>query len=140
LAGIKRGGYRLVYRDRPSDFAVSLDAVFGTTTLTFSIGLSLNAQGVLTDVLWDGPAFDAGLTVGSELLAANGAAFSTNALKQVIAASVTGEPIELTVKTGKHVRRVAIAYDGGLRYPHLEREEGGRARLDEIYAPLAETR
>jgi predicted metalloprotease with PDZ domain len=137
LDGIARGGYRLVYRDVPSAFSVSSDAVFGTTTLSFSIGVTVDGDGALKDVLWDGPAFDAGLTVGSKLLAANGQAYSADVLKQVIAASASGEPIELLVKAGKHVRPVAIAYDGRLRYPHLERAEGGRARLDEIYAPRA---
>jgi len=137
LDGIARGGYRLVYRDVPSTFSVSSDAVFGTTTLSFSIGVTVDGDGVLKDVLWGGPAFDAGLTVGSKLLAVNGQAYSADVLKQVIAASASGEPIELVVKAGKHVRPVAITYDGGLRFPHLERAEGGRARLDEIYSPRA---
>jgi len=136
LDGIARGGYRLVYRDEPSAFTVSSDAVFGTTTLSFSIGVTVDSSGALKDVLWDGPAFDAGLTVGSQLLAVNGAAYTSDVLKQVVAASASGEPIELLVKTGKHVRAVPIAYDGGLRYPHLERAGDGRARLDDIYAPL----
>jgi predicted metalloprotease with PDZ domain len=86
--------------------------------------------------LWDGPAFAAGLTVGSKLLAVNGEAYSTDALKQAVAASASGVPVELLVQTGKHVRSVPIAYEGGLRYPHLERAETGRARLEDIYAPL----
>jgi predicted metalloprotease with PDZ domain len=136
LDGLARGGYRLVYRDEPSAFSVSSDVVFGTTTLSFSIGITVDSEGALKDVLWDGPAFEAGLTVGTSVLAVNGAAYSADVLKQAIAASASGDPIELLVKTGKHVRSVAIAYDGGLRYPHLERIDGERARLEEIYAPL----
>jgi predicted metalloprotease with PDZ domain len=136
LDGLARGGFRLVYRDEPSAFSVSSDVVFGTTTLSFSIGITVDSDGALKDVLWDGPAFEAGLTVGTTLLAVNGAAYSADVLKQAIAASASGEPIELLVKAGKHVRSVAIAYDGGLRYPHLERIDGQRARLEEIYAPL----
>jgi predicted metalloprotease with PDZ domain len=136
LDGIARGGYRLVYWDQPSAFTVSSDAVFGTVTLSFSIGVTVDSTGTLKDVLWDGPAFDAGLTVGTTLLAVNGSAYSADVLKQAIAASASGEPIDLLVKAGKHVRSARIAYNGGLRYPHLERVNGERARLDEIYAPL----
>jgi predicted metalloprotease with PDZ domain len=136
LDGLERGGYRLVYRDRPSAFTVSSDAVFGTVSLSFSLGLTLDAQGKLKDVLWDGPAFGAGLTAGSELVAVNGRAFSADDLEQAIAAGASGGPIELVVRTGRHVRTVTIAYDGGLRYPHLERIDGARGRLDEIFAPL----
>ncbi|HEX8447562.1 MAG TPA: peptidase M61 [Sphingomonas sp.] len=136
LDGITRGGYRLVYRDVPSAFSVSSDHVFGTTTLSFSIGVTLDSDGALKDVLWDGPAFDAGLTVGSTLLAVNGAAYSADVLKQAIAAGASGMPIDLLIRTGKHVRPVTIAYDGGLRYPHLERVAGADPRLDAIYAPL----
>jgi len=135
LDGIARGGYRLVYRDEPSAFSVSSDAVFGTTTLSFSIGLTVDSDGTLKDVLWDGPAFDVGLTVGSELVAVNGRAYGAEVLKQAIADGTSGKPIELLVKTGKHVRPVAIAYQGGLRYPHLERSQGTLARLDRIFAP-----
>jgi predicted metalloprotease with PDZ domain len=135
LDGIERGGYRLVYRDQPSAFTASSDAVLGTTSLSFSIGLTLTSDGTVKDVLWDSPSYDAGLTVGAKLLAVNGRAYSADLLKQAIAASASGEPVELLVKAGKHVRSVTIAYSDGLRYPHLERAEGKRARLDEIYAP-----
>jgi predicted metalloprotease with PDZ domain len=136
LDGLARGGYKLVYRDTPSDFAVSSDLVFGTTTLTFSVGLTVGGGGVVSDVLWDGPAFVAGLTVGSEIVAVDGQAFSPDLLKQAIADSGTRGSVDMLVRTGKHVRDVAIQYAGGGRYPHLERTAGDRARLDDILAPL----
>jgi predicted metalloprotease with PDZ domain len=136
LDGIERGGYRLVYRSEPSAFTVSSDTVFGTTNLSFSVGVTVGTDGALNDVLWDSPAFAAGLTVGARLLAVNGEAYSPDGLKQAVAASASGVPVELLVQTGKHVRSVPIAYQGGLRYPHLERAETGRARLEDIYAPL----
>ncbi|HEY0115060.1 MAG TPA: peptidase M61, partial [Allosphingosinicella sp.] len=69
LAGLKRGGYRLVFRDEPSSFAKSSKTVFGTTDHSFSIGISLDSDGEIKDVLWEGPAYDAGLTTGSSILA-----------------------------------------------------------------------
>ena len=136
LDGIARGGYRLVYRDTPSDFTLSSDLVFGSTALTFSIGLAVAGGGVLTDILWDGPAFAAGLTVGSEIVAVGGRKFSPDILKQAVTDSRENGSVDLLVRSGQHVRDVRIAYDGGHRYPHLERVEGTRARLDQILAPL----
>ena len=45
------------------------------------------------------------------------------------------KPIELIVKTGDRFRVAAIDYHGGLRYPHLVRDESVPARLDDILAP-----
>ena len=134
LGGIARGGYRLVYRAEPNPYAVSADAVFGTTTLTFSLGLTVGGDGALSDVLWEGPAFAAGLTVGTRVLAVNATAYDPEVLKAAVAAAA---PVELLVQSGKHVRTVRIDYTGGLRFPHVEPVEGARRRLDEIYAARA---
>ncbi|MDB5689292.1 MAG: peptidase [Sphingomonas bacterium] len=136
LGGIARGGYRLVYRDEPTSFLTSSETVFGTINHTFSLGLVLAKSGKISDVLWDGPAFAAGLTVGASVLGVNGRTFSADSLKQAIRDGREGSPIELLIKRGSEVGPVTIRYDGGLRYPHLERVEGVRPRLDEILAPL----
>ena len=80
------------------------------------------------------PAFDAGLTVGTQILAVNGIAFGQQVLKNAVAETARGQPLELLVKAGQQVRSEPIEYDGGLRYPHLERREGSAARLDRILA------
>jgi predicted metalloprotease with PDZ domain len=86
-------------------------------------------------VVWEGPAFKAKLTESAQILAVNGAAYSSDVLKDAIrAAQDTKLPIELIVKTGDRFRVVSIDYHNGLRYPHLEREASTDARLDEILA------
>lgn len=135
LDGLTRGGYRLVYRKTPSDFAVKTDALQGVESLQFSIGLTVTPAGKVPEVVWESPAFDAGLTAGSQILAVNGRAFDGEHLKQAVIAAEHGPPIELLVKGAKRYRTVAIDYRGGLRYPHLEPIEGARRRLDEILAP-----
>lgn len=136
LDGLERGGYRLVYRERPSEYEISTGAVFGTTGLLFSVGLSLSADGRITEVLWDGPAFRAGMTAGSRILGVNGRAYGSDELERAIRRAAEGEPLELLVKVGKRHREVRIDCPGGHRYPHLEPIEGARLRLDEILAPL----
>jgi predicted metalloprotease with PDZ domain len=136
LAGLERGGYRLVYRADPSEYQASKEAVFGTTNLLFSLGLSVKSDGTIGEVLWDGPAFRAGLTAGSEIVAVNERSFSPEVLKGAIFAAGGGTPIELAVKDGPRTRQVTLECPSGHRYPHLEPIEGARLRLDEILRPL----
>jgi predicted metalloprotease with PDZ domain len=137
LDGLERGGYRLVYRDHPSDYETSTEAVFGKTNLIFSIGLSLSSDGKIGEVLWESPAFRAGLTTGSQILGVNGRTYDADVLKRAIACAAQGETLELLVKSGKRNRDVRIDCPGGHRYPHLEPIPGARPRLDEILSPLA---
>lgn len=134
LGGLERGGYRLEYRDTPSDYMQALDASQDVLNLGFSIGLTVESDGTVQEVIWDSPAFDAALTAGATLLAVNGRAYQPDELKQAVTTAQDGTPIGLVVKKGKQVRTVALRYDGGHRYPHLVRIEGARPRLDEIHA------
>jgi predicted metalloprotease with PDZ domain len=87
-------------------------------------------------VQWDGPAFDQGITVGSQVVAINGFAFGNEALRRAVTAAKTdGSPVELLIKSGDRYRTAAIDYRGGLRYPHLERAAGTADRLTEILTP-----
>jgi predicted metalloprotease with PDZ domain len=136
LDGVARGGYRLVYTDTATDYFKSGEMQRKITNLTYSIGLVVGRDGVLSEVLWDGPAFKAGLTEGTTLVAVNGEAFDADLLKDAIkAAKTSGAPIELLVKNKNEFRTVSIPYTGGLRYPRFERVAGVPARLDDILAP-----
>ena len=135
LAGLARGGYRLVYRDHPNSYQVSYESVFGQADLTHAIGLTVTPEGRITDVLWDGPAYDAGLTVGTSIVGVEGRRFSTEALCDAVRDTVRTGAVTLVVARGAHVRTATIAASQGLRYPHLERIADSRARIDEILAP-----
>jgi predicted metalloprotease with PDZ domain len=137
LEGLTRGGYRLVYREEPSEYQANKEAVLGSTNLLFSIGLMLSSDGSISEVLWDGPAFRAGLTSGSQIVGVNGRTYAADELKRAIADAKEGRPIDLIVKVGKRQRQVQIACFQGHRYPHLEPIEDTRPRLDEILKPLA---
>jgi len=137
IEGLERGGYRLVYRKTPSEFALAMDAVNGLADLTFSIGLSASTDGTLQEVFWEGPAFEAGLVAGSKLLGVNGREFDVEGLRQAVTDAEKTGRIDLLVQRGKRVNTGVIYYPDGHRYPHLEPLEGARLRLDEIHAPLA---
>jgi predicted metalloprotease with PDZ domain len=136
LEGLTRGGYRLVYREEPSEYQANKEAVLGSTNLLFSIGLMLSSDGSISEVLWDGPAFRAELTSGSQIVGVNGRTYSAAELKRAITEAKEGRPIDLIVKVGKRQRQVQIECSKGHRYPHLEPIEGARPRLDEILSPL----
>jgi predicted metalloprotease with PDZ domain len=137
LAGLKRGGYRLAYTDKPGELAESADGQRKRVSLGYSLGVVVDAKdGTLLYVAWDSPAFKAGLAEDVKLVAVNGEAWSGDALKDAIkAAQGSKQPIELIVKAGERYRVVSIDYHDGLRYPHLVREDGTPALLDAILAP-----
>src|SRR5205085_11793459 len=67
LDGLARGGYRLVYIDKPSDFTKSNEHVRKITDLLYSLGVIIDdKEKSVSEVLWDGPAFNAGIVVGSQ--------------------------------------------------------------------------
>jgi predicted metalloprotease with PDZ domain len=135
LDGITRGGYRLVWSDTPGKFNESIEKLAESTDFVYSLGLSLDKTGKVRGVLWDSPAFKAGLAPGVQIMAVDGIAYDAARLKDTVKTSPkTTAPIELIVKDQDHFRVVRIDYHDGVRYPHLERVDGTPARLDDILA------
>jgi predicted metalloprotease with PDZ domain len=136
LDGLRRGGYKLVFTDVPSDSEKASDEQRKRVSLLFSIGIAIDekdSDGAIGQVMWDSPAFKAKLTEGAQILAVDGTAFSADVLKDAIrAAKGTKSPIELIVRSGDRFSVVSLDYHDGLRYPHLERDTSAPARLDEI--------
>jgi predicted metalloprotease with PDZ domain len=136
LDGVARGGYKLVYTETPTDYFKSSEAGRMSTDLMYSVGVVIGREGRLADVLWDGPAYKAGLTIGTQIVAVNGIALDADRLKDAITkAKTTADPIELLVRNGDRYRTVRIDYHGGLRYPRFERDASVAARLDDILTP-----
>jgi predicted metalloprotease with PDZ domain len=133
LDGVARGGYKLIYNDTPSDFFKAAETRRKITDLTYSLGLVIGREARLTDVLWEGPAYQAGLVVGTQIVAVNNVAFDADRMKTIVKESKNAAaPIELIVKNGDRYRTIRLDYHQGLRYPHLERSGDGPAPLDAI--------
>ena len=137
LAGIRRGGYRLVYGEAPTALAKQQEAVTKTIGLNYSLGASFEANGRIVSVIWDGPIFRAGLTTGVTVLAVNGQAFDGDRLRAAVKASKTGGSIEFLYRQGDAFKTVKLDYTGGLRYARLERVEGTPDLLGDILSPRA---
>ena len=141
LAGIEQGGYKLAYQDKPSPTERTVAAVPSPhprgPDCWFSIGLRLDHEGIIEDVLWNGPADKAQLAPGEKIIAVDGNIFSPDALLSAIRAGKTSsEPIHLIVQADSFVNVADIDYHGGERYPVLQRVEGTPDYLDDITAPL----
>ena len=132
LDGITRGGYRLVFTETESPFQKSAEGLRQFMDLLFSLGVALKGDGTVRAVIWGSPAFKAGIIVGTQIVAVNGVAFDVDTLKQTLKAKA---PLDILMKADQHYRSVTVDYQGGLRYPHLERIAGTPAYLDDILAP-----
>lgn len=137
LGGIERGGYRLAWKDMPNPYDKARMADSKGISLIHSLGMALDREGTVTATRWDGPAFDAGVVNGAKIVAVNGRTYDQEKLTQAItAAKGTSRPIELLIKRGDRFLTVPVAYDGGLRWPWLERSPGrNSAPLDALLAP-----
>lgn len=137
LRGLELGGYRLVYRDVPSATQSHTQSTYEYVDLSYSGGLSVGNDGIISNVIWDGPAFNAGLTVGAQIVAINSYTYSSSLLANTIATAADEQnDIVLLVKNGDRYRRIELDWRGGLRYPHLERTGSGPAGIDRLLEPL----
>ena len=137
LDGITRGGYRLVFAEERTPYQRDSEQYNKNSDFTYSIGLSFGESGNVTQVQWDGPAFNQGVTVGTQVVALNGVSFSPEALRRAITAAkdAAAPPLELLLKNGDQYRTITIDYRDGLRYPRLERVASARDHLGELLAP-----
>ena len=137
LDGLARAGWKLVYRDTPYAYQRDLAYTRKQSDFSYSLGLVVaSATGRIEEVLWDSPAFAAGLESSMTIVAVDDEAFASDTLERAIAAAARNRtPIDLLVRNFDRFRRVRIDYHGGLRHPHLERIGGTADRLAAILEP-----
>ena len=129
--GLVLGGYRLVYVDTPSAYIQANDARRKQIDLSHSIGLIMGSKGAIKAVMWDSPAFKAGLKSGLTISAVNGKAYSDEALRQAIRDNRGGEgKIDIFAKNGEAYHNFMVDHSDGLRYPALEKISGEGANQD----------
>lgn len=136
LAGFNENGYRLIYTDTPTPAFRNGEKTRSQTDLSYSLGLVMGKAGAVAQVIWDSPAFDAGLNLNDTIVAVGGIEYSDERLIAAVRANKgTNAPIKLLVKSGTRFRDVVIDYRGGLRYPRLEKIGTGEGGLDRLLAP-----
>jgi predicted metalloprotease with PDZ domain len=133
LDGLERGGYRLVYGDAPNAVWREGEARTRAVNLLYSLGLSTDANGKITYIQWDGPAWKAKLNTSLTITGVNGQTFTPERLRSAAGASKE-KAMELLIRFGDTLKTVKLDYSGGHRYPRLERIAGKPAYIDDILA------
>lgn len=135
LGGVEAGGYHLGYSERPADAQKTAEQITESINVAYSIGLRLRADGGIVDVLPQLPAAKAGIAPGMKISGVNGREFSPEILREAIRATKNGGALELLVLNGKAFATFELNYQGGERYPVLERN-GQPALMDDILKPI----
>ncbi len=135
INGFAMNGYKLVYGPEQSPYLKQAEKTRGTD-VSYSLGMVINKEGVVTSSIWDSPAFKAGLDVGTEIEAVNSEAYSADRIKAaILAAKGTKLPIRLTVKNNDRFRDITLDYHDGPRYPRLQKVGTGDSGLDKLLTP-----
>jgi len=125
MAGVTAGGWKLVYNDTPNDIIELNEKRREMHDYTFSLGFSVRKDdSTLRDVIAGLPAAKAELGAGMKLIAVNRRRWTPEALDTAIREAMTSNvPIEILAQNGEFFQSYNVDYHGGLRYPHLVRDE-----------------
>ena len=135
--GIQNGGWRLVFSDTPNDYLRADEQANRVLDLTCSIGLKLQDDGTVLDVIPELPAAKAGVAPAMKVIAVNSRKWSAEVMREALKASKTVPgPLELLVENNDFLKTHALDYHDGERHPHLERETGKPDMLQQIFKPL----
>ena len=132
-------GYALVWKDTPNPYLQGVIDNRNYVHLFYSLGINVASDGRITSTLWDGPAFNAGIVNGAQIVAVGGEAFSPAVIKDAVTAAQDSDaPIELLVKRGERYDTVPVDYHGGLRYPWIEPKAEGEQPFDLLLSPVTD--
>ncbi len=130
---VEKSGWKLVYNEQPNTVLEIQEELARHASFSLTAGFSASDEGAVSDVIHGGPAYNAGMGPGMKIVAVNGVQFSPEAMRDAItAAKNTTTQIQLIVANGAQFRTFSLDYHGGLRYPHIVRDEGRPDYLGEI--------
>jgi predicted metalloprotease with PDZ domain len=122
LDGLPASGWSLAYGSIPGSVQAARDQIHHTVEERFSLGLLLQEDGTIIDVVRDSAAWNAGLGPDMKVLTVNQRPWSPQVLRDAIATDSTAmAPISLVVQNGSQTLRRTLDDHRGARYPHLTR-------------------
>ena len=133
--GVEAAGWSLTFTSAPM---LGGRISRGISNATFSLGLTLAADGTVSDAVYNGAAFKAGIAPGMRIAGVNGRLYTADVFSDAIKGSK--EPskiIELLVINDDYYRTCKMEYDGGEKYPHLTRLPNKPDYLTELLKPLS---
>jgi predicted metalloprotease with PDZ domain len=138
LGGITGGGWRLAYTGVSNEMLRANQEVSGTGDFTTSLGLVVRGDGAIQDVIPGMLAYESGLSPYMRILAVGGRQFSMEELSRAVQNSGSvSNPVVLLISNTGSVETHELSYHGGLRGPHLERNQSDPDYLSEILKPLS---
>ena len=132
--GFTLGGYRLVYGPQANVSIGAAEDAGNYIDQSFGIGMIVGADGFVRSVIWESPAFKAGITVGDRIAAIGEVEFSTDAFRKALVETAKKRPVTLSVRRDKRYRTITLDYFDGLRYPRLENIGEEQTSLDRLLA------
>jgi predicted metalloprotease with PDZ domain len=136
LGALERSGWKLAYSAEMNASVETRQKRKKRTDRQWSIGLNLDKDAKIIDVIEDRAAARAGASPGMSVIAVNGKKFTANVLDAAITeARTTHMPIALLVESSDYYRTLSIEYYDGPRYPHLVRIEGRPDTLSAVFSP-----
>jgi predicted metalloprotease with PDZ domain len=137
LGGVERGGWKLVYSDKPNASIQALEKLAKFADFSYSLGFTVNDDGKLDDVIVGSPAYQAGLGAGMKLVAVNDRKFSSSVLRTALKeAQSNNRPIQLLIENAQFFKTYPVVYHDGDKNPHLEPVAGEPDILGNILKPL----
>jgi predicted metalloprotease with PDZ domain len=134
LGGLEGSGWKLVYDGTPSELDHAQGADGKNMNARYSLGLILEEDGVVKDVVEGMIAAKAGIGPGMKIVAVNGRRITADVWRDAIRASKTNSsPIELILENTDYFRVVKLDYHGGEKFPHIVRDESKPDLLSEIF-------
>jgi predicted metalloprotease with PDZ domain len=136
LGGLERSGWKLAYSADKNAAVEARQKRHKSTNRQWSIGVNLDKDAKLMDVIEDRAAARAGASPGMSAIAVNGKKFTAEVLDAAIAeAQANRKPIALLVESAGYYRVLSIEYYDGPRYPHLVRIPGSPDTLSSVLQP-----
>ena len=136
--GITAGGWRMTWKDSLGPIQKAREVANKTVEEPYSLGIRVDDKDAkIIDVVPGSPADEAGLAPDMKLAAVNGRKYSSDVLRDAIAASPRTGRVELLCENKEFFKAYTLDYRDGRRHPALARDNGVRDHVSEILAPHA---
>jgi len=136
FAALERSGWKLSYSAEKNTRIEFEQKLNKTTDRMWSIGLRLDKDALISDVVEDRAAARAGAGPGMTLIGVNGRKYTAEVLDAAITqAQLSREPIKLLVLNDDYYRTLEVAYFDGQRFPHLVPVDGATDNLTTVLSP-----
>lgn len=137
LDGITQGGWDVVYTEQISRLQELREKYLGYIDESFSLGLKVDMDGTVLDVIPEMAAEKAGVVPGIKLLGVNGRRWTPEILRENIRdAKGHSEPINLLGDDDGVLESYAIHFSEGEKFAHLKRNPSRPDLLGAIIKPL----